>query len=650
MALGTSTFKTLATGTKYYLFTPTSAPNPSHTGTLSGAFISPSATSSSKTIDTYTFTKNIAFGGTISSISGQQAGDKNITYYNKTSSTKFTLYVDNTNGSQQILYISKIVEGETSVTVANCTIPASTAKSVEYTYETTDNTTFGFSVGNSQLVIYQIVAEEAGTAHKVAGENGYALNLNKGRVSCPLTSKADISVNGFLIKAPYNNYKFTNSSELQIEKDKESSSYIKFTTPASPGRLKLTYTGSSGVQMAYNTSASDDGATSITSATAYTLSASTTYYLVNTGTQTAKITQIEFVAPLSGYTVSIAANPAGYGTVSSSSVTSVASGTTLSASTNTLSVGATNVTATATSASAEYTYAFSNWTKSDGTALPSTVTADLSVYANFTRTANNYTLTWNTNGGSDLAGSYTSGSTAYGADITAPNDPTLSNYTFDGWKTNNDGTGTTAGSTMPAATTTYYAAWKQTVTLKTGAQGSGADQTPYVYINGTGVSSFTAHTADGYTLQGYYTASTGGTKVLNADGSFAAAAVDGYITSSKWARTGAAPTLYAQWRAAAGKTCYTWDAAETTPETETNNYGGLYLTASTVANNQKVSSTLTDTVFNVSDNGKSLKGHINGAVIDSLIFSASTSDSKYTTFVVSFCSTQTFDTAKIIKV
>ncbi len=272
-----------------------------------------------------------------------------------------------------------------------------------------------------------------------------------------------------------------------------------------------------------------------------------TYYLYATGGSTG-IFGVQFDATAATYTVSATVNPAGYGTLSASSITDVTSGTAISASSNVLTVaGKTPITATPASATAQYTYAFNNWTKSDGTALPSTVTAALAVRANFTRSANSYTLAWNTNGGSDLAGDYTSGSTAYGASITAPTDPTLSNYTFDGWKTNNDGTGTTAGATMPAAATTYYAAWKQTVTLKTGAQGSGADQTPYVYINGTGVSSFTAHTATGYTLQGYYTAGSGGVKVLNADGTFAAANVTDYITSSKWSRTGAAPTLFAQW-------------------------------------------------------------------------------------------------------
>ena len=257
------------------------------------------------------------------------------------------------------------------------------------------------------------------------------------------------------------------------------------------------------------------------------------------------ISYLEIIRP-NGVTITGAVSPDGYGTVSPASIF-VASGSTVSLASNVLTCDGKTLTATPTAATAEYTYAFSSWS---GVINGGTVSVATTATANFTRTANNHTLTWNTNGGSDLeCDGCTSGSTAYGASITAPTDPTLSNYTFDGWKTNNDGTGTTAGSTMPAANTTYYAAWKQTVTLNTGSQGEGGNQTPYVYLNGTGVSSFTAHTASGYTLQGYYTAGSGGTKVLNADGTFASANVDGYITSSKWSRTGAAPTLYAQWLA-----------------------------------------------------------------------------------------------------
>lgn len=53
---------------------------------------------------------------------------------------------------------------------------------------------------------------------------------------------------------------------------------------------------------------------------------------------------------------------------------------------------------------------------------------------------------------------------------------------------------------------------------------------------------------DDYSLQGYWTtAQEGGTKVLNTDGSFAAANVTDYITSSHWSSMTTPITLYARW-------------------------------------------------------------------------------------------------------
>ena len=177
--------------------------------------------------------------------------------------------------------------------------------------------------------------------------------------------------------------------------------------------------------------------------------------------------------------------------------------------------------------------------------------------------ATEYTLTWNANGGSEgsCTGTCTSGSVAEGTTLVAPENPTLSNYTFDGWKTNNDGTGSSAAATMPSANTTYYAAWKQTVTLKTGSQGRGSDKTPYVYLNGTTLSDKTVHSADGYVLEGYYTAESGGTKVLKANGTFAATNVSGYVTSGKWSREGTT-TLYAQWTSEIGP-CFQFTSGTT---------------------------------------------------------------------------------------
>ena len=128
------------------------------------------------------------------------------------------------------------------------------------------------------------------------------------------------------------------------------------------------------------------------------------------------------------------------------------------------------------------------------------------------------------------------------------------NYTFGGWNTANNGTGTNyvagSGTFSIKGATTLYAHWTQTINLAPGAKGTGSLGAT-VSWNGTAVRGFTAHTAAGYSLTGYYTETSGGTKVLNADGSFAATNIDGYITDGKWSRTGAAATLYAQWSGSA---------------------------------------------------------------------------------------------------
>ena len=200
-------------------------------------------------------------------------------------------------------------------------------------------------------------------------------------------------------------------------------------------------------------------------------------------------------------------------------------------------------------------YTFGGWATSQANADAGTKTYDagdkIAISDNTTLYAiwqvAGYTLAWNSNGGSALSGTYSSGSFADGATITAPNDPTRANYTFDSWNTARDGTGNAYTGTMPAANTTYYAVWKNTLTLKKGSQGSESDKSPTVFLDGSSLNGFSAHKAAGYTLQGYYTAATGGTKVLNADGSFAASNIARFVTSGKWSRTTGDTILVAQW-------------------------------------------------------------------------------------------------------
>ncbi len=203
----------------------------------------------------------------------------------------------------------------------------------------------------------------------------------------------------------------------------------------------------------------------VTSYTAATLTADKYYKITLTGGNTSnacgKVAQIRFTQGSSSptpttYTLTNTVNEAGYGTVSPPSVASIPSGTATSSSTNTYTVNGTTVTATPAKATAEYTYAFSGWS-----GLPATVMDNATVKANFTRTAKSYDLAWNSNGGSALSGDYTSGTVPFGTAITAPNNPTRDGYTFNGWNTDDDGSGTPLGSTMPAANTTYYAQWTE---------------------------------------------------------------------------------------------------------------------------------------------------------------------------------------------
>ena len=161
-------------------------------------------------------------------------------------------------------------------------------------------------------------------------------------------------------------------------------------------------------------------------------------------------------APSANPVITGEVNETGWGTVSDA--ITVTSGKTVSIADNVLTCDEKTLTATATAATAEYTYAFAGWS---GIANGDAVTANITVTANFTRTANNYELNWDSNGGSALSGTYTSGTVAYGAAITKPANPTRDGYKFIGWAESADGVVVEVPAAMPAADKTYYARWNE---------------------------------------------------------------------------------------------------------------------------------------------------------------------------------------------
>jgi len=134
-------------------------------------------------------------------------------------------------------------------------------------------------------------------------------------------------------------------------------------------------------------------------------------------------------------------------------------------------------------------------------------------------------------------------------------------YTFQGWNTRADLRGMVIPSgevlTLPSIYTdsknvmSLYAVWApsiHTITLDKGTEGS-ADGQATIKHEATSSSTFTAVSASlpaGRYIKGYYTAPTGGSKVINANGTLVASAIGYTDRYGRWTRD-ADCTLYAQY-------------------------------------------------------------------------------------------------------
>ena len=163
---------------------------------------------------------------------------------------------------------------------------------------------------------------------------------------------------------------------------------------------------------------------------------------------------------------------------------------------------------------------------------------EIKLYAHWT--INDYTLTYNVNGGNALSPDHKSVTynTAYGELPT----PTRTGYTFGGWYTQAIGGDAVSSETiMGAADVTIHAHWTAntyTVTLDK-QNGSGGDDSVTATYD-SAMPSATAPTRTGYTFHGYFTEANGeGTKYYNADMS----------SAHIWDKANNTTTLYAHWTA-----------------------------------------------------------------------------------------------------
>lgn len=138
-------------------------------------------------------------------------------------------------------------------------------------------------------------------------------------------------------------------------------------------------------------------------------------------------------------------------------------------------------------------YTFGGWNKADGTAwdyASDKVTDNITLYAKWS--ANTYTITFDTAGGSEIAPI----TQDYGTVITAPEAPTREGYTFIGWDKE-------IPTTMPAENMTVTAQWKinrYTITFDTAG---GSEVAPITQDYGTAITAPADPTREGYTFMGW---------------------------------------------------------------------------------------------------------------------------------------------------
>lgn len=173
-------------------------------------------------------------------------------------------------------------------------------------------------------------------------------------------------------------------------------------------------------------------------------------------------------------------------------------------------------------ADVQYTYTFKGWftAATGGTQISAstTVTGNVTYYAQWTATLRSYTATFNGNGGGTPSPSTIT--KTYGSELGTLPTCSRTGYTFLGWYTASSGGTKISSTTKITGTVIYYAQWSiNSYTLTYNVNGGNAvspasKSIQYGSAYGTLPTPTRASTAQySYTFAGWYTAATGGTQV-----------------------------------------------------------------------------------------------------------------------------------------
>ena len=225
----------------------------------------------------------VTFGSTASTIVGATGANKFIIYNAKTNQTKIKFVLYNTNSSAQKIVLQKLAEGESATTDVEIEVPSKVRfETSYYAYNSDANRTMYVFTKNTNIKVLQVKVVDDGTPVKQAGEVGYSLNLNVGRIFAP--TGEEVSYDGLTFETS-SNYKVLSSTELQSQEN------ISFTV-VSPVTLVLE---SKGAKYQVSTDPVGSGDEFSADTHEHDLTAGT-WYIVSTGSNM-KFANIAFSAP-----------------------------------------------------------------------------------------------------------------------------------------------------------------------------------------------------------------------------------------------------------------------------------------------------------------------------------------------------------------
>ena len=237
----------------------------------------------------------VTFAGTVGSsvaASNMKYLDRHVTYNATTTQTKVKLHLYNNSDNKRTIYVQGVIEGNTStddiVNLLTLQLNGKEEKTTDYIeFNNAKNRSIYVFVSSDagDIKILQEKVIESGEPLKKAGDSGYSLNMNKGRMFG--AQGATIAFEGMTYTLN-GDYAPVSSTVLKVK-----SNNIVFVA-AAPTLMKVT-TANDKTYYVTKDAAGDDNETAKTGVSEFDLTAGTWY--ITAGGSEVQFTKIEFIAP-----------------------------------------------------------------------------------------------------------------------------------------------------------------------------------------------------------------------------------------------------------------------------------------------------------------------------------------------------------------